>query len=34
MNPDLLEEAIKACIAKTSKMQKAIIPVTLYGMPY
>lgn len=34
MNPDLLEEAIKDRIAKTGKAPKAIVPVTLYGMPY
>lgn len=34
MDPVLLEEAIKDRIAKTGKTPKAIIPVTLYGMPY
>ena len=34
MDPDLLEEAIKDRIAKTGKKPKAIIPVSLYGMPY
>lgn len=34
MDPDLLEEAIKDCIAKTGKKPKAIVPVALYGMPY
>ena len=34
MDPDLLEEAIKDRIAQTGKKPKAIIPVTLYGMPY
>jgi dTDP-4-amino-4,6-dideoxygalactose transaminase len=34
MDPDLLEEAIKDRIAKTRKAPKAIVPVTLYGMPY
>ena len=34
MDPDLLEEAIKDRIAKTGKAPKAIVPVTLYGMPY
>lgn len=34
MDPILLEEAIKDRIAKTGKKPKAIIPVTLYGMPY
>ena len=34
MDPDLLEEAIKDRIAKTGRKPKAIIPVTLYGMPY
>ncbi len=34
MDPALLEEAIKDRIAKTGKKPKAIIPVTLYGMPY
>ena len=34
MDPELLEEAIKDRIAKTSKKPKAIVPVALYGMPY
>lgn len=34
MDPELLEEAIKDRIAKTGKPPKAIMPVTLYGMPY
>jgi len=34
MDTDLLEEAIKDRIAKTSKKPKAIVPVALYGMPY
>ncbi len=34
MDPELLEEAIKDRIAKTGKAPKAIVPVTLYGMPY
>ena len=34
MDPDLLEEAIKDRVAKTGKKPKAIMPVTLYGMPY
>ncbi len=34
MDPELLEEAIKDRIAKTGRKPKAIIPVTLYGMPY
>ena len=34
MDPDLLEEAIKDRIAKTGHKPKAIVPVTLYGMPY
>jgi len=34
MDPELMEEAIKDRIAKTSRKPKAIIPVTLYGMPY
>lgn len=33
MDPALLEESIKDCIAKTGKKPKAIIPVYLYGMP-
>ena len=34
MDPDLLEEAIQDRIAKTGRKPKAIIPITLYGMPY
>lgn len=34
MDPELLEEAIKDRIAKTSKKPKAIVLVALYGMPY
>jgi dTDP-4-amino-4,6-dideoxygalactose transaminase len=34
MDPDLMEEAIKDRIAKTGKVPKAIVPVTLYGIPY
>jgi len=34
MDPDLLEETIKDRIAKTGKKPKAIIPVSLFGMPY
>ncbi len=34
MDPQLLDEAIADRIAKTGKTPKAIIPVTLYGMPY
>jgi len=34
MDPDLMEEAIKDRIAKTSKKPAAIVPVALYGMPY
>ena len=34
IDPDLLEEAIRDRIAKTGRKPKAIIPVTLYGMPY
>ena len=34
MDPDLLEEAIQDRIAITGKRPKAIVPVTLYGMPY
>ncbi len=34
MDPELLEKAIKDRIAKTGKKPKAIVPVTLYGMPY
>ena len=34
MDPNLLEEAIKDRISKTSRTPKAIVPVSLYGMPY
>ena len=34
MDPDLMEEAIKDRIAKTGKTPKAIVPVSLFGMPY
>lgn len=34
MDPVLLEEAIRDRIAKTGKAPKAIVPVSLYGMPY
>ncbi len=34
MDPELLEEAIRDRIDKTGRAPKAIIPVTLYGMPY
>lgn len=34
MDPALLDEAIADRIAKTGRKPKAIIPVTLYGMPY
>lgn len=34
MDPVLLEQAIVDRIAKTGRKPKAIIPVTLYGMPY
>ena len=34
MDPELLEFAIQDRIAKTGKKPKAILPVTLYGMPY
>ncbi len=34
MDPVLLETAIKDRIAQTGRKPKAIIPVTLYGMPY
>jgi len=33
MDPNLLEDAIKDRIAKTSRKPRAIIPVYLYGMP-
>ena len=34
IDPDLLEEAIIDRIAKTGRTPKAIVPVSLYGMPY
>ena len=34
MDPQLLDEAIAHRISKTGKKPKAIIPVSLYGMPY
>ena len=34
MDPALLEVAIRDRIAKTGKKPKAIVPVSLYGMPY
>jgi len=34
MDPKLLEEAIQDRIVKTGQKPKAIIPVSLYGMPY
>ena len=34
MDPQLLEEAIKDRIAKTGKKPKAIVTVSIYGMPY
>ncbi len=34
MDPDLLEKAIDDRIARTGRKPKAIIPVSLYGMPY
>lgn len=34
IDPDLLEEAIRDRIATTGRKPKAIIPVSLYGMPY
>ena len=34
MDPDLLEEAIQDRISKTGHTPKAIVPVSLYGMPY
>ena len=34
MDPLLLDEAIADRIAKTGRKPKAIVPVTLYGMPY
>lgn len=34
MDPELMEEAIRDRIAKTGRKPKAIVPVSLYGMPY
>lgn len=34
IDPDLLEEAIQDRISKTGRAPKAIVPVSLYGMPY
>ena len=34
LDPDLLEHAIAERIAATGKTPKAIVPVSLYGMPY
>ncbi len=34
IDPELLEESIRDRIAKTGKKPKAIMPVSLYGMPY
>jgi dTDP-4-amino-4,6-dideoxygalactose transaminase len=34
LDPELLEESIRDRIAKTGKKPKAIMPVSLYGMPY
>ena len=34
MDPQLLEEAIKDRISKTGKKPKAIVTVSIYGMPY
>lgn len=34
MDPELLEEAINDRISKTGRTPKAIVPVSLYGMPY
>lgn len=34
MDPELMEVAIRDRIAKTGKKPKAIVPVSLYGMPY
>lgn len=34
MDPGVLEDAIQDRIARTGKVPKAIIPVSLYGMPY
>ena len=34
IDPDLLEEVIEDRLAKTGRAPKAIVPVSLYGMPY
>ena len=34
IDPELMEEAIRDRIARTGRAPKAIVPVTLYGMPY
>lgn len=34
IDPDLMEEAIRDRVAKTGKVPKAIVPVSLFGMPY
>ena len=34
VDPDLLEDVIKDRISKTGRTPKAIVPVSLYGMPY
>lgn len=34
IDPDLLEETIKDRLSKTGRAPKAIVPVSLYGMPY
>ena len=34
MDPDLMETAIQDRLARTGRLPKAIVPVTLYGMPY
>ena len=34
IDPDLLEEVIEDRIAKTGRAPKALVPVSLYGMPY
>lgn len=34
LDPDLLEQAVEDRIKQTGRKPKAIIPVTLYGMPY
>ena len=34
LDPDLLEKAIESRIAATGRKPKAIVPVSLYGMPY